>query len=324
MIVDAARYIDGRRTDRSEPWATPPGDGGFTWIGLFEPDPDEFQGIREALGLHELAIEDATDADQRPKLEVYGESLFIAVRTAALHPGSSRVVTGELQIFVAADSIVVVRHGPAAKLTEVRAAMEADPEALEAGPMAVLHAVLDRVVDGYAPVLDALGDAVERVEEAVFSDDGIDSIESVYELKREVLHLLAATRPLIGPLNVLATGKAPLRGEPVYFRDVLDNLSRVVDRADTQRELLTTVFQANLTQVSVRLAEVGVQQNEDMRRISAWVAIAASPTIIAGIYGMNFRHMPELDWTVGYPLSLGAMALSCLVLFRLFRRAKWL
>ncbi len=323
MIVDAAHYVDGRRLELPEPWKVSHGEG-FTWIGLFEPDPEEFDGIHQVFGLHELAVEDATDANQRPKLEVYGDSIFIAARTAALGPDNGEVALGELQIFVAADSIVVVRHGEGSELTEVRAALEAEPDVLAGGPMAVLHAILDRIVDCYSPVADALGDSVEAVEEAMFSDRGIESVEDVYQLKRQVLHFLGAARPLIAPLETLTAGKTPLEGEPVYFRDVLDNLSRVVDRAETYRELLTTVFQANLTQVSVRLAEVSVRQNEDMRRISAWVAIAASPTVIAGIYGMNFRHMPELDWTVGYPLALTAMALSCLVLYRLFRRAHWL
>lgn len=324
MIVDSARYVDGRRIDIGDLRVPHRGGAGFAWIGLYEPTPDEFEGIRHDLGLHELAVEDATDADQRPKLEVYGDSLFVAVRTVALHPESGAMLRGELQIFVAADSIVVVRHGAATELTHVRSVLEAEPDVLAGGPMAVLHAILDRVVDCFAPVLDALGDAIERIEEAVFSDEGIDSIQHVYDLKREVLHFLSATRPLLTPLETLTAGKGPLRGEQIYFRDVLDNLSRVVDRAETYSELVTTVFQANLTQVSVRLAQVGVQQNEDMRRISAWVAIAASPTVIAGIYGMNFRHMPELDSTFGYPLVLALMALSCSVLFTLFRRARWL
>jgi magnesium transporter len=322
-IVDAAHYARGRRLELGADWS-PPVEEGFSWIGLFEPDPEEFDGIRQALGLHELAVEDATDANQRPKLEVYGDSLFVAVRTAAMRPNTDELVFGELQLFVAARSVVVVRHGDVSELTAVRARLESDPEALAGGPMAVLHAILDRVVDCYEPVVESLGDAVEAVEEAVFSDDGIDSIEQVYELKRQVLHLLGATRPLMGPLESIIAGKTPLEGRAAYFRDVQDNLARVVERVETYRELLTTVFQANLTQVSVRLAEVGVRQNEDMRRISAWVAIAASPTVIAGIYGMNFRHMPELDWRLGYPLSLGAMVLSCVVLFVVFRRAKWL
>ncbi len=323
MIVDSAHYVDGRRFEMSEPWKSPR-DTGFTWIGLFEPDPEEFDSISEILDLHELAIEDATDANQRPKLEIYGDSLFIAVRTAMPDADNGGIEFGELQIFVSADSVVVVRHGGASQLAQVRADLEDDPEALAGGPMVVLYAILDQVVDYFGPVADALGESVEAVEEAVFSDDGIESVEVVYELKRQVLHFLGAARPLIAPLETLATGKTPLIGDLVYFRDALDNLTRIVDRAETYRELLTTVFQANLTQVSVRLAQVGVQQNEDMRRISAWVAIAASPTVIGGIYGMNFRHMPELGWKLGYPLALTVMFISCLILYRLFRRAQWL
>jgi len=323
MIVDAAHYIDGQRVELPDPWEAQH-DQGFTWIGLFEPDPTEFDGIHQVLGLHELAVEDATDANQRPKLEIYGDSMFLAMRTAGTDATTNEITFGELQIFVDAHSIVVVRHGEASALAEVRNSLETRPETLAAGPMAVLQAIMDQVVDCYGPVLDVLGDAVEAIEEAVFSDEGIDSVEEVYNLKRQVLHFLGATRPLKGPLEALVAGKVPVEGEPVYFRDILDNLTRLVDRAETYRELLTTVFQANLTQVSVRLAQVGVQQNEDMRRISAWVAIAASPTVIAGIYGMNFRHMPELDWTVGYPLALTVMATSCVVLYVLFRRAQWL
>jgi len=244
MIVDAAHYIRGRRVELPDTWEAPH-EQGFTWIGLFEPNPAEFDGIRQSLGLHELAVEDATDANQRPKLEIYGDSMFIAMRTASTDPNTDEMAFGELQIFIAAKSIVVVRHGEVSDLTEVRAALETEPETLAAGPMAVLQAIID-------------------------------------------------------------------------------NLTRLVDRAETYRELITTVFQANLTQVSVRLAEVGVQQNEDMRRISAWVAIAASPTIIAGIYGMNFRNMPEFDWAFGYPMALTLMAASSLGLYIMFRRADWL
>jgi magnesium transporter len=325
VIVDAARYVDGVRVDeRATDEASDGVGGGFSWIGLLEPDQDDFDSIHHLAGMHELAIEDATDANQRPKLDIYGDAMFVTMKTAGLHTDTGGIAFGELHVHVTGESIIVARHGDTNHLSDVRARLEAQPAVLAAGPVAVLHAIIDDVVDAYIPVLDALGDQIEAMEEAVFSGTNTDSAEALYELKREILHFVAATRPLIGPLETLVSGRVPVAGDSDYYRDVLDHLRRVVDRAETYRELLTTIFQAHLTKVSVRLAEVGVRQNEDMRRISAWVAIAAVPAGVGGIYGMNFEHFPELGWAYGYPFALGLIAATCTTLFGLFRRAKWL
>jgi len=323
VTIEAAHYLAGDRVETGDPWEHR-GDGGFTWVTLHQPEASDFVRIQTIFDLHELAVEDAVEAGQRPKLERYDQSIFVALTAATIADPPGQIQFAEVQAFVADDFVVLVTHGQHEWLSDLRSALEAKPEALATGPMTVLHAVMDRIVDGYEPVVEGLGDAVEVVEEDVFSANVNDPSESVYELKRDVLRLLGAMEPMISPLTAIIAGRAPVEGDPAYFRDVLDNLTRAVDRVETYRELLTSVFQANLAQLSVRLAEVAIQQNEDMRRISAWVAMGAAPAVIAGIYGMNFTHMPALDWVGGYPLALGVMGLTSLVLYRSFRRSGWL
>ncbi|HSL56450.1 MAG TPA: magnesium/cobalt transporter CorA [Acidimicrobiales bacterium] len=323
MIVDCAVYDAGHRRGGPVPFAelsersrTP---GTFFWMGMFEPTEEEFDEVRHEFGLHPLAVEDAVKAHQRPKLEVYDDSLFLVLKTARYDDAAETVEFGELLVFVGQDFVVVVRHGEASELTGVRAELEAHPDQLAVGPAAVLHAILDRVVDDYAPVMDGIDDDIGQVEADVFSDAPVNPVERIYKLKREVLGIHRSLHPLVEPLQRLAT--QPLPGIPdearSYFRDVHDHLVRVTEQNDTNRDLLTSVLEANLTRVSVR-------QNEDMRRISAWVAMAAVPTLIAGIYGMNFTHMPELDWRFGYPFTLALMAVVVLGLARWFRRNGWL
>jgi magnesium transporter len=295
------------------------GEGGFVWIGLYEPSLEEFDSIQREFELHELAVEDAVKAHQRPKLEVYGDTAFIVLKTARYVDPEEVVSIGEILIFLSHSFVITVRHGEASSLEGVRRELEADPERLRHGPGAILHAILDRVVDDYAPALHGLEHDIDEVEEEVFSPGRSNPAERIYKLTREVLQFHRATAPLVDPVDRLARGHLALIHPEVrtYFRDVNDHLVRARDQLEGFRELLTSVLQANLTQVSVR-------QNEDMRRISAWVAIIAVPTLIAGIYGMNFEHMPELHWTFGYPLVIVVMLVICTSLHRFFKRVGWL
>jgi magnesium transporter len=271
-------------------------------------------------------VEDAIHAHQRPKLEVYDDTLFVVLKTARYVDTDDTVEFGEIMLFIGPQFVVAVRHKPASALGDVRKKIESRPDLLRFGPGAVLYAILDRVVDDYQPVIHGLDEDIKEVETEVFSHAGSNPAERIYLLKREVIEFHQATAPLQEPLDQLVNSMVPgLHGEMgEYFRDIHDHLLRVVDNVSSFRELLTSVLQANLTQVALRQNETGMQQNADMRKISAWVAIVAVPTMIAGIYGMNFEHMPELTWTFGYPLVIGVMAVACLVLYRAFRRNGWL
>ena len=330
MIIDCAVYQDGKRRPGEvalhEAYEAGSADNAFVWIGLYEPDEAEFDSVRREFNLHELAVEDAINAHERPKLEVYDDTLFVVLKTARYVDTDDTVEFGEIMLFIGPQFVVAVRHKPASALGDVRKQIESRPDLLRFGPGAVLYAILDRVVDDYLPVVDGLDQDVKEVEGEVFSHAGTNPAERIYLLKREVIEFHQATAPLAEPLDRLVHGMVPgMHGElGEYFRDIQDHLQRVVDNVSSFRELLTSVLQANLTQVALRQNEVGVQQNADMRKISAWVAIVAVPTMIAGIYGMNFQHMPELTWTLGYPLALGVMAAACLVLYRAFRRNGWL
>ena len=323
VFVDAAIYEKGIR--RSEPFVLAGtreacrSDDTFAWIGLFEPDEEEFESVREEFGLHELAVEDAIQAHQRPKLETYDGTLFVVLKPARYVDADELVDFGEILLFVDDDFVVAVRHGAASALVEVRRSLEAEPEELRYGSGAVLLAVVERIVDDYAVVLDGLENDIQEVEQTVFSDTDEAPTERIYRLKREILQFSQATTPLLDPLSRLAGGRfEAIRPElREYFRDTHDQLQRIVDRVTADRDLLTSVLEANLTQVTVR-------QNDDMRKISAWVAIAAVPTLLAGVWGMNFEHMPEIGWTFGYPAAIGFMAVICTVLYRRFKRSGWL
>ena len=326
MIVDCAIYEEGQRREEDRRMtvtdvykASQRTDGAFVWIGLHEPTEHEFDSLQREFELHELAVEDAIKAHQRPKLEVYGETLFAVLKTARYVDEEEVVEFGEISIFLGADFIITVRHGEASELHGVRRELEENIELLRCGPGAVLHAIVDRVVDDYQPALDGLEEDVDEVEREVFSTGRNNPAERIYKLKREVQEFNQATASLVDPVQRLANGAYELIPERVqaYFRDVYDHLVRVHQQLETSRDLLTGVLQANLTQVTVR-------QNEDVRKISAIVAILAVPTMIAGIYGMNFEHMPELTWTFGYPLVIGVMLTICAGLFAYFKRAGWL
>jgi magnesium transporter len=324
VIVDCAIYDKGYRREGthtlSEAADAVDHPGAFVWIGMYEPTESEFEEVGREFGLHELAIEDAIKAHQRPKLEIYGTSLFVVLKTARYIDESESVELGEIQVFVGEHFAVVVRHGEGSALAETRKRIEGREDLLALGPATVLYAVVDRVVDNYLPVVHGLEHDITQVEYQVFSNnDSHNPVERIYKLKREVLEMYGATAPLLEPLEQLASKELPCVPDEThdYFRDVHDHLVRVKDEIERFRELLTSVLEANLTRVSVR-------QNEDMRKISAWVAIAAVPTAVAGIYGMNFDHMPELGWTFGYPLALVIMGTACLLLYRAFRRSGWL
>jgi magnesium transporter len=330
MIIDCAVYQDGKRKPGQlaleDAYEAGCAENAFVWIGLYEPDEAEFESVRREFNLHELAVEDAIHAHQRPKLEVYDDTLFVVLKTARYVGETDTVEFGEIMLFIGPQFVVAVRHKPASALGDVRKRIEGRPDLLRFGPGAVLYAILDRVVDDYQPVVNGLDEDIKEVETEVFSHQGSNPAERIYLLKREVIEFHQAAAPLAEPLDRLVDSLVPgMHGElGEYFRDIQDHLLRVVDNVNGFRELLTSVLQANLTQVALRQSEIGVQQNADMRKISAWVAIVAVPTMIAGIYGMNFEHMPELTWTIGYPLALAVMAVACVALYRAFRRNGWL
>lgn len=323
MVVDYAIYEHGRRREESVPLEDAVtacrAPDTFVWIGLYEPTEQEFETIRHEFELHDLAVEDAIHAHQRPKLEVYGEMVFVVLKTARYVDPDEVVQLGEILVFLGKDYVITVRHGEASSLHGVREGLEADSKLLRHGPGAVLHAIVDRVVDDYGPALAGLGEDVDEIEGEVFSQERGNPTERIYKLKREVLQLSRATTPLLEPVNRLARGDyevIPLEVR-AYFRDVDDHLRRVREQLDGYRDLLTSVLEANLAQVTV-------QQNQDVRKISAFVAILAVPTMIAAIYGMNFDDMPELGWSLGYPFVLVLMATICFSLYRYFKRIGWL
>jgi magnesium transporter len=323
VIVDCAVYANGVRregelaiADALEASREP---GNFVWIGLHEPTAAEFEAVKNEFQLHELAVEDAIKAHQRPKLEVYEGMLFLVLKTAWYEESVEEVHLGEILLFLGETFVVTVRHGPASGLAEVRKRLEGDPALLRCGPGAVLYAILDRIVDDYKPVIHGLENDISEVEGEVFSAVRSNPAERIYFLKREALEFHQAVAPLITAVDRLARGGYDQIHEDIrpYLRDIHDHLLRTVDTVVGFRDLLTSVLDANLTQVNVR-------QNEDMRKISAWVAILAVPTMIAGIYGMNFKHMPELEARYGYFVILAVMAAACGTLYGQFKKSGWL
>jgi magnesium transporter len=322
MIVDCAVYEHGERRagdlsldQAGEACRT---DGGFVWVGVAEPSAEEFESIAREFGLHELAVEDAVKAQQRPKVELFGDTLLVVVKTVS-HPDPAHgIETGELLLFVNPNFIITVRHGDG-DLHSVRERVESQPQRLAHGTGLVLYAILDHVVDGYGEVAQTIDGEIQVVEREVFSAERTNPAEQIYKLEREVLDLYRAVAPLLEAVDEIVEGRFQAIPDELheYFRDVHDHLRRVTGRVASFRELLSSALQANLTQVSVR-------QNEDMRKISAWVAIAAVPTMVAGIYGMNFDHMPELHWRYGYFTVLAFIALICFALYRRFKSVGWL
>lgn len=325
VIVDRAVYEDGHRRDcgdLSEELERLRASGDptcFLWIGVKDPSEDEFDEVETEMGLHQLAVEDVVHGRQRPKVELYDDTVFVVLKPLRYIDRTSDIETGEVMVIVGDHFVVTVRRGELTPLAGIRADIEADPEALRLGPLAVLHRVLDRVVDDYLAIDAEVATDLEEIESQVFSGDRMDT-GVIYRLKREVLEFRRAVVPLAEPLRMLHTSpRSPIpEGElRLLLRDVADHLHTVLDHVESYDRLLSDILGAHLAQISVR-------QNADMRKISAWVAMAAVPTMVAGIYGMNFDRMPELHWQYGYPLVLILMGAACLTLFRMFKRAGWL
>lgn len=323
MIVDCAVYEDGCRRGGSLPILGSRGAaadwGGFVWLGLYEPTEGEFADATAEFDFHEMAVEDALVAHQRPKLDLYDDSILIVLKTARYLDDEEAVEFGEILVLLGTTFIVVVRHGAAAPLTTVRRRLEADPTLLGLGPSAVLYGILDAVVDGYIPVVEGLDKDISELEKEVFSETRQNPAQRIYFLKREVLEFQQAVASLLDPIDRLAKGHHGYVNEHLseYLRDVHDHLLRIAQDVASFRELLTSILDANL-------AQVGVRQNEDMRRISAWVAVAAVPTLIAGIFGMNFTRIPWATEPWGFGAVLIVMVVIAGVLYRLFRRSGWL
>jgi magnesium transporter len=321
VIVDSAIYVDGHRSapcPLEEIREASRERGGFAWVGLYEPTEEEFDSIAGEFGLHELAVKDAIKAHQRPKIERYGETLFVVLKAARYVEEREAVEFGKVQAFVGPDFVVTIRYGEANELVEVRRWAESKPELLGKGPYAVLYAIMDRIVEDYVPVVEGLENDIDEIEVEVFENKP-DVSKRIYELFREVIQFHQATQPLAGALGRLTQGETSGIDPEVsrYLRDVQDRMLRVTERAQGFRELLTNILSVNLTLVSVN-------QNDQTKKISAWAAIVVVPTLIAGIYGMNFDYMPELHWRYGYLLALSLMALIAFALYRNFKRAGWL
>ncbi|CAN5359276.1 magnesium/cobalt transporter CorA [soil metagenome] len=326
MIVDSAVYRGGVRLevdchahDYEQLRAAASGEGDFVWVGLYQPSEMELHEVAAAFGLHKLAVEDAFKAHQRPKLELYEDSLFVVLKTLWYVDEDDAVETGEINLFVGHDFVVSVRHGRGSGLHDARSFLERSEKVLTHGPSSVVYAVCDVVVDGYIDVVDFLQVDVDEVEESVFSDERTRDSARIYTLKREIAEVRRAVLPLREPMRRFASGLVPgiaTEAGP-YFRDVVDHLTQAAEVVDTLDGLLSTAFDAHL-------ASISVQQNDDMRKISAGAAIVVVPTLIAGVYGMNFDHMPELHWALGYPYALILMAGSSGLLWWLFKKAGWL
>ena len=330
-LVDSAIYVDGRRLHspktlastyrmfRDEP-------GSMAWIGLYRPSEEQLLFLARQFALHELAVEDAIVAHQRPKLERYGDTLFVVLRPARYLDDAEEVDFGELHVFVGRDFVLTVRHSETPDLAVVRRRMESDPGLLARGPEAVLYAILDAVVDGYAPVVAGLQNDIDEIETEVFRGEASVS-RRIYELSREVVEFQRATRPLMRILDALVAGfekhgiDEELRS---YLRDVTDHATTVAERVDSFRQMLQDILTVNATLVTQAQNEEMKAQNEEVKKISAWAAILFAPTLIGTIYGMNFRRMPELRWYYGYPFALALMAAVCATLYLAFKRRGWL
>ncbi|MQA84031.1 MAG: transporter [Streptosporangiales bacterium] len=337
-IVDAGLYRDGHRIATpqtlGEAYRLLPGEPGtMAWIGLYRPAEAQLLAAAEEFGLHELAVEDAVVAHQRPKLERYGDTLFVVLRAARYLDEVEEVDFGEIHLFVGPNFVLTVRHSQAPNLAAVRRRLEEDPELLGLGPEAVLYATLDSVVDGYAPVVAGLQNDIDEIETEVFGGDPKVS-RRIYELSREVIEFQRATSPLLGILEGLIAGFDKYGTDEElqrYLRDVADHATTVAERVDGFRQLLDGMLTVNATLVGQsqneemkRLTEASFAQNEEIKKISAWAAILFAPTLIGTVYGMNFDYMPEIHWIFGYPFALALMALVCAGLYLVFKHRRWL
>lgn len=330
-IIDNAVYVDGRRiadpASLDQTFEDMRAEGGMGWIGLLRPTAQELDTVAAEFGLHGLAVEDARKGHQRAKLERYGDTLFVVLRPAWYDDDAETVEFGELHVFVGRDFVVTVRHGEAPDLARVRRRMEDEPDLLRRGPEAVLYAILDEVVDQYEPVVRGVENDIDEIESALFADTDTPLSRRIYQLSGEVLSFQRGTQPLAGMLEAL------LRGGDKYgvdvelqrlLRDVNDHVLRLADRIAGFRAMLDNALTVNATIVTQRQTETALQQNEQVKKISGWAAILFGPTLIGGIYGMNFDHMPELHWAWGYPAALALMAATSLTLWGVFKWRRWM
>lgn len=344
-VVDNAIYVDGKRavvpdsldhTFRELRECTDPGRGHrFCWIGLLRPSEAEIHAVAEEFDLHSLSVEDTINQHQRPKLERYGDVLFVVLRPTRYVDPVEVVEIEELHLFLGRDFVITIRHSERPDLAAVRRRLEDDPELLARGPFSVLYAIMDEVVDDYGPVLDGLQDDIDEIEVQVFGGDpGVS--RRIYQLSREVIEFQRAVEPLGDIIASVRDHLKELAGEADLelrrsLRDVADHAVRVVERTEGYRQLLTNILQVNAALVGqrqneemARMTQAGYEQNEQMKRVSSWAAILFAPTLVAGVYGMNFTHMPELDWTLGYPMAIGMMLLLGVALYLIFKRRGWL
>jgi magnesium transporter len=337
-VVDTAIYRDGRRVETPATVADTARrlrelPGTMAWIGLFRPAEAQFLPVADEFGLHHVAVEDAIVAHQRPKLERYGETLFVVLRAATYLDDAEEVEFGEIHLFVGPNFVLTVRHSRTPDLSAVRHRMEEDPELLAHGPEAVMYAILDSVVDGYAPVVAGLQKDIDEIETQVFRGDPKVS-RRIYELSQEVIEFQRCVRPLLAMLEGLASGFAKYGTDEElqrHLRDVADHATTVAERSATFRQMLSDILTVNATLVNQaqneeikRLTEASYDQNEEVKRVSAWAAILFAPTLIGTVYGMNFEGIPELSWSLGYPFALTLMILTSLTLWLIFRKRGWL
>jgi magnesium transporter len=336
-LVDNAVYVNGCRSadpkSLDETYQLLREREGMAWIGLYRPELDEIRSVANEFDLHHLAVEDAVTAHQRPKIERYGNTLFVVLRPARYLDDVEKVEFGELYVFLGKEFVVTVRHAESPNLAKVRRRLEADPHLLCMGPEAVLYAILDQVVDEYAPVVAGLENDIDEIENQLFNEDAAVS-RRIYELSREVIDMQRTIHSLGNVVRALQEGfdKYGVDLElQRHLRDVLDHVLRTVDRVDAFRALLQSALTVNSTLVGQRqneemrrLTETSLAQNEEVKRISAWAAILFAPTLVGTIYGMNFNHMPELHWQVGYPLAILLMLATSLALYVIFKKRRWL
>ena len=337
MIVNNAVYVDGHKSvepkSLKETYELVRDQEGLAWIGLYKPTEEEFASVAEEFGLHELAVEDAIQAHQRPKIERYGDTLFVVLRPARYLDAPEEVEFSEVHVFVGENFVVTVRHGEAPDLGMVRRRMEGESDLLSRGPEAILYAILDRVVDGYGPVVRGLENDIDEIETEVFSGNpGVS--RRIYELSREVIEFQRAVKPLTSILGGLIAGFDKYGIDPElqrYLRDVHDHAIQIQEKVAGFRDLLQNILSVNLTLVSLQqneevknLTEASIDQNEEVKKISAWAAILFAPTLVGTVYGMNFEYMPELQWGLGYPFALGLMLVVSLSLYLVFKGRDWL
>lgn len=322
-IINCATYLDGRKladigiNEISTVLQTP---NQFVWIGLHDPEGATLKQIQQQFNLHDLAIEDAHNAHQRPKIEMYGDTLFAVLRTAQINPGTHHTDFGETHFFVGPNFLITIRHGSSISYNNVRTRCESTPHLLKKGQGFALYAVMDSIVDQYFPVVEALEEDLQKMEEKIFKGTpSRETTEEIYQLKRELLEVKRAVSPLIDIANRLMRFDITLIAEDTqpYFRDIYDHAIRINEMVDHTRELLNTALEANFSLISISQSDVS-------KKFAGWAAILAVPTMVAGFYGMNFKFMPELEWHYGYPVIVTCTILACIVIYTLFKRSGWL